>query len=299
MALYLSKGRLVFALGAGGKKLRLKSKEKCNDGQWHTVVFGQDGEKGHLVVDGLRAQEGSLPGNTTISLRAPVYLGSSPSGKPKSLPQSSFVGCLRNFRLDLKPLDTPSVSVGVSPCVGGSLEKGIYFSQEGGHVILANSVLLGPEFKLVFSIRPRSLTGILIHVGSQPGRHLCVYMEAGKVTASVDSEAGGILTSVTPKRSLCDGQWHPVTVTIKQHILHLELDAENSYTAGRLPFPPASTPEPLHIGGVPAGLKTLKLPVWKSFFGCLKNVQVNHVPVPVTEAVGTQGTVSLNGCPDH
>nr|XP_035954011.1 laminin subunit alpha-3 isoform X7 [Halichoerus grypus] len=299
MALYLSKGRLVFALGAGGKKLRLKSKEKCNDGQWHTVVFGQDGEKGHLVVDGLRAQEGSLPGNTTISLRAPVYLGSSPSGKPKSLPQSSFVGCLRNFRLDLKPLDTPSVSVGVSPCVGGSLEKGIYFSQEGGHVILANSVLLGPEFKLVFSIRPRSLTGILIHVGSQPGRHLCVYMEAGKVTASVDSEAGGILTSVTPKRSLCDGRWHSVTVTIKQHILHLELDAENSYTAGRLPFPPASTPEPLHIGGVPAGLKTLKLPVWKSFFGCLKNVQVNHVPVPVTEAVGTQGTVSLNGCPDH
>nr|XP_021541737.1 laminin subunit alpha-3-like isoform X2 [Neomonachus schauinslandi] len=231
-------------------------------------------------------QSTSLPG--IISLR-----------EAKSLPQNSFVGCLRNFQLDLKPLDTPSVSVGVSPCVGGSLEKGIYFSREGGHVILANSVLLGPEFKLVFSIRPRSLTGILIHVGSQPGRHLCVYMEAGKVTASVDSEAGGILTSVTPKRSLCDGRWHSVTVTIKQHILHLELDAENSYTAGRLPLPPASNPEPLHIGGVPAGLKTLKLPVWKSFFGCLKNVQVNHVPIPVTEAVGTQGTVSLNGCPDH
>lgn len=37
LALFLTKGRLVFALGAGGKKLRLKSKEKCNDGQWHTV----------------------------------------------------------------------------------------------------------------------------------------------------------------------------------------------------------------------------------------------------------------------
>uniref|UniRef100_A0A8C7BKK5 Laminin subunit alpha 3 n=1 Tax=Neovison vison TaxID=452646 RepID=A0A8C7BKK5_NEOVI len=252
MALYLSKGRLVFVLGADGKKLKLKSKEKCNDGQWHT-----------------------------------------------SLPQNSFVGCLRNFQLDQKPLDTPSLSVGVSPCLGGSLEKGIYFSQEGGHVVLANSVLLGPEFKLVFSIRPRSLTGILIHVGSRPGRHLCVYLEAGKVTASVDSEAGGILASVTPKRSLCDGRWHSVTVTIKQHILHLELDAENSYTAGRLPFPPADTQEPLHIGGVPAGLKTLKLPVWESFFGCLKNIQVNHVPIPVTEALDIQGTVNLSGCPHH
>uniref|UniRef100_A0A2K6PNI1 Laminin subunit alpha-3 n=1 Tax=Rhinopithecus roxellana TaxID=61622 RepID=A0A2K6PNI1_RHIRO len=299
MALYLSKGRLVFALGTDGKKLRIKSKEKCNDGKWHTVVFGHDGEKGRLVVDGLRAREGSLPGNSTVSIRGPVYLGSPPSGKPKSLPTNSFVGCLKNFQLDSKPLDTPSSSFGVSSCLGGPLEKGIYFSEEGGHVILAHSVLLGPEFKLVFSIRPRSLTGILIHIGSQPGKHLCVYLEAGKVTASMDSGAGGTSTSVTPKQSLCDGQWHSVAVTIKQHILHLELDTDSSYTAGQIPFPPASTQEPLHLGGAPANLTTLRIPVWKSFFGCLRNIFVNHIPVPVTEALEVQGPVSLNGCPDH
>ncbi|KAL4838838.1 hypothetical protein H8958_020475 [Nasalis larvatus] len=299
MALYLSKGRLVFALGTDGKKLRIKSKEKCNDGKWHTVVFGHDGEKGRLVVDGLRAREGSLPGNSTVSIRGPVYLGSPPSGKPKSLPTNSFVGCLKNFQLDSKPLDTPSSSFGVSSCLGGPLEKGIYFSEEGGHVILAHSVLLGPEFKLVFSIRPRSLTGILIHIGSQPGKLLCVYLDAGKVTASMDSGAGGTSTSVTPKQSLCDGQWHSVAVTIKQHILHLELDTDSSYTAGQIPFPPASTQEPLHLGGAPANLTTLRIPVWKSFFGCLRNIFVNHIPVPVTEALEVQGPVSLNGCPDH
>ncbi|XP_006835184.1 PREDICTED: laminin subunit alpha-3 [Chrysochloris asiatica] len=299
MALYLSKGRLVFALGTQGKKLKLKSKEKCNDGKWHTVVFGQDGKTGRLVVDGLRAREGSLFGNSTFSIGISVYLGSSPSEKPKSLPQNSFVGCLANFQLNLKHLDTPSTSFGVSPCLGDSSEKGVYFSQGGGHVILDNAVSLGPEFKLVFSIRPRSLTGILIHIGHHQERHLYVYLEAGKVTASVDSGAGGISTSVTPKRSLCDGQWHSVTVTIKQHILHLGLDTDNNYTAGQLTFPPGSTQEPLHIGNVPANLKTLKLPVWKSFFGCLKNIQVNHIPVHITEAAQVQGTVSLNGCPAH
>ncbi|XP_006104519.1 laminin subunit alpha-3 [Myotis lucifugus] len=299
MALYLSKGRLVFALGAGGKKLRLRSKEKYDDGQWHTVAFGQDGEKGRLVVDGLRAWEGSSPGNVTLSPRASIYLGSSPSGRPKGLPQSSFVGCLRNFQVDSKPLDAPSARVGVSPCLAGSLEKGIYFSQEGGHVTLANSVSLGPEFKLLFSIRPRSLTGVLLHVGRQPGRHLRVYLEAGKVVASVASEAGGMVTSVTPRQSLCDGQWHSVAVTIKQHILHLELDTVSSYTAGRHPFPPARTQEPLHLGGVPADWKALEPPVRKPFSGCMKNIQVNHVPVPVTDAVQVQGMVSLNGCPDH
>jgi laminin alpha 3/5 len=47
------------------------------------VVFGLSGRKVHLVVDGLRAQEGSLPGNSTISPREQVYLGLSPSRKSK------------------------------------------------------------------------------------------------------------------------------------------------------------------------------------------------------------------------
>lgn len=54
----------------------------------------------------------------------------------QSLPANSFVGCLKNFQLDSKRLDTPASSFGVSSCLGGPLEKGIYFSEEGGHVIL-------------------------------------------------------------------------------------------------------------------------------------------------------------------
>ncbi|KAH0517395.1 Laminin subunit alpha-3 [Microtus ochrogaster] len=299
MALYFSEGHVVFALGAEGKKLRLRSKKKYHDGKWHMVVFGQSGERVHLVVDGLRAQEGSWPGNSTIIPRAQVYLGSSPSRKLKSLPQHSFVGCLKNFQLNSKPLGPPSARFGVSPCSGGSLEKGIYFSQGGGHVVLDNSVSLGQEFQLLVSIRPRSLTGTLIHIGSQSGQRLSVYMDTGKVTASMNSEAGGTSTSITPKQSLCDGQWHSVTVSIKQHVLHLKLDTDSSYTAGQLSFPPNSTRGALHIGGVPDKLKMLTLPVWNSYFGCLKNIQVNHIPVPITEATKVQGSVSLNGCPDY
>lgn len=55
----------------------------------------------------------------------------------------------------------------------------------------------------------------------------------------------------------------------------------------------------MHLLLLSGNLKTPKLPVWTSFFGCLKNIQVNHIPVPVTGAAEVQGTVSLNGCPDH
>lgn len=71
-----------------------------------------------------------------------------------------------------------------------SVKNSIFvFSYDGLTVcfllLKANSVPLEPGFKLTFSIRPRSLTGLLIHIGSQQGQHLSVYMEAGKVRSSL------------------------------------------------------------------------------------------------------------------
>lgn len=50
---------------------------------------------------------------------------------------------------------------------------------------------------------------------------------------------------------------------------------------------------------VAAEWKVPEPPVRNPFSGCLKDIQVNHVPVPITDTVDTQGMVSLNGCPDH
>uniref|UniRef100_A0A4X2JQ08 Laminin subunit alpha 3 n=1 Tax=Vombatus ursinus TaxID=29139 RepID=A0A4X2JQ08_VOMUR len=298
VVLYIAKGHVVFLLRAEGKKLRLKTKEKFNDGKWHTVMFGHEGRKARLVLDGLKVHEGSLAGNTIFPIKPPlIYLGASPRVKLKSLPKTSFVGCLRNFQFDGKALDTPSQNFGVTPCLGGPLEKGVYFSQEGGHISFDDSWMQGKEFKIVVSIRPRSLSGILVHFGRQPGQHLSVYMEEGKVTASVDSGVGEMLTSVTPKQSLCDGQWHSVAVTLKENLLQLDLDTDSSYETGELPNLPASIQQPLYLGGIPANLTTLKLPVQKPFFGCLKKVTINNVAVSVTKASEVQGAVSLNGCP--
>ena len=82
MALYLSKGRLVFALGAEGKKLKLKSREKCSDGKWHTVSSGAALEPPPGPSSLPVAEDGSLsvlPGRGARALggqrhRAPQHL---------------------------------------------------------------------------------------------------------------------------------------------------------------------------------------------------------------------------------
>lgn len=37
MALFIAHGRLIFMFNSGHRKLRIRSQEKYNDGQWHNV----------------------------------------------------------------------------------------------------------------------------------------------------------------------------------------------------------------------------------------------------------------------
>uniref|UniRef100_A0A8D0LAX1 Laminin subunit alpha 3 n=1 Tax=Sphenodon punctatus TaxID=8508 RepID=A0A8D0LAX1_SPHPU len=275
IALYISKGRYVFSFGAGGKKIKIKSKAKYNDGQWHTVVFNRDGMNGRLIIDGLRAREGSLLGSSTLRMKPPVYLGGVPS-----LKLQSFVGCLRNFKVEGKLMSTPHQNTGVHPCLDGSLENGMYFFNEGGHVLIDNSFMMGSKFKMTFNIRPGSQTGVLLHTGNKQGSYLTVYMEEGKVTASGSDGAGEFHASVTPQRSLCNGKWHSLAGTCftKQLLYYLTT----------LSLPPLL---------FTANLETLWLPVRDSFVGCLKNVKINNKPVSISKISEVHGVVSLRGCP--
>ncbi|CAM4504786.1 unnamed protein product [Lepidochelys olivacea] len=297
IALYISKGRFVFSFGAGGKKIKIKSKAKYNDGQWHTVVFNMDGKNGHLIIDGLRAREGKLASNSTFSTKPPVYLGGLPSLKVQNIPRKSFVGCLRNFKMNGKLMNTPHRNTGVPPCLDGSLEPGIYFFNEGGYIVIDNSFVMGLEFKIIFNIRVRSLTGVLLHTGNKQGNYLTVYMEAGKLTASGNNGAAEFQTSVTPQQSLCDGQWHSIAVTQKQNIVHLDVDAKSNYTIGSSAPLSANVGHPLYFGRVPANLETPWLPVRDSFLGCLQNIKINDKPVSVSKISEVHGAVSLTGCP--
>lgn len=42
-----------------------------------------------------------------------------------------FSGCLKKLQLDKRPLRTPTQMVGVTPCVSGPLEDGLFFPGEG------------------------------------------------------------------------------------------------------------------------------------------------------------------------
>ncbi|XP_067833792.1 laminin subunit alpha-3 isoform X2 [Heptranchias perlo] len=299
MTLYVLKGRFFFSFVVDGKQLKIKSKAKHNDGQWHTVVFSRENNKGKLVIDGLRTRQDSIVSSPLLKVESPFYLGGLPSGKGlrnQKLPRHSFHGCIRNFKLDGNQLHSPSRTFGVTPCFDGNFEQGAYFSAEGGYVVLDNSFVVGKDFELLFEVRPRSQTGVLFHINSPLGNYLSLYMYKGKVTVRVNNGAGDFSTSVTPQ-SLCDGQWYRIAVIKRNNVVQLDVDAERDHVVGPSASLSTDTKDPLYIGGIPDAVQVPQFPARTPFVGCMMNVMINEKPVLFRKAAEVHGAVSVTQCP--
>uniref|UniRef100_A0A3B3BCN8 Si:ch211-241e1.3 n=1 Tax=Oryzias melastigma TaxID=30732 RepID=A0A3B3BCN8_ORYME len=262
LVLYMSKGRIRLSVG---KQKEIFNREKYNDGKWHSVIFTFEKRKFRLVVDGIRAQDGQLTNDELKSMQefiSPVFLGSAPGSfhkELKDLPKHSVSGCLRNFKMNGALMSNPTTNTGAGPCFEGQTQRGVYFSGNGAHVILNDSFTVRSTFELLFNIRPRSQTGLLLYVGDSgrtqsgpaTGQFLTVYMLKGEVVAKVDNGKGEFMVSVKPKASLCDGAFHKISVIKRMHVVQLSVDTMDNYKIG----PPTSTPiltkGPLYLGGIP------------------------------------------------
>ncbi|KAG8131640.1 hypothetical protein E2320_009551 [Naja naja] len=123
---------------------------------------------------------------------------------------TSFKGCIRHLKLDKRPLNSPSRVFAVTPCYVGPLETGVFFSVEGGYITLDRSVAIGQDFEMTLKIRPRSSSGLIFHIGRQ----------TNYLRLSTDSQ----------KPSLCDGQWHTITVIKGSNVIQLDVDTKANYT---------------------------------------------------------------------
>ncbi|NWW70184.1 LAMA4 protein, partial [Climacteris rufus] len=302
MALFVAHGRLIFMFNAGHQKIRIKSQEKYNDGLWHNVIFIRGKNIGRLIIDGLRVLEESFGGNAnTWQVTEPLYIGGVAPGKAVKNIQInsvySFSGCLSNLQLNGRSLTSASQTFSVTPCFEGPSEAGTYFSSEGGYVVLDESFSLGLKFEVVFEIRPRSSSGILLHGHSVNGEYLNMHMRNGQVTVKLNNGIRDFSTSVTLKQSLCDGKWHRIAVIRDANVVQLDVDSEVNHVVGPLNPKAIDHREPVFIGGVPESLLTSSLTTRNSFIGCIRNFMIDEKPVSFSKAALVSGAVSINTCP--
>lgn len=302
VTLFLSDGRLHFIFNVGPEKLTIKSQEKYNDGLWHTVICVRDANRGKIIIDGLRVYEDSLPTTDSVwRVEAPLYLGGvAPERAMKNVEINSvysFHGCLGDLKLNSRSVNSPSQTFSVTPCFEGPTESGTYISSEGGYVILAESFHSGVKFELVIEVRPRSNSGILLHVQNVNGEYLNMHMKEGQVVVKVKFGNKDFSTNVVPKQNLCDGQWHRIAVIRDGNVLQLDVDSEINHVVGPLNKKLVNLKEPVFVGGVPDALLAPSLTTRNSFTGCIRNFVIDRLPVSFSKASLVSGAVSVNTCP--
>uniref|UniRef100_A0A8C9W9F3 Laminin subunit alpha 3 n=1 Tax=Scleropages formosus TaxID=113540 RepID=A0A8C9W9F3_SCLFO len=277
LALYLSNGRIRLAV----ERKQIFIREKFNNGRWHTVRLGLGTpRKIRLVVDGLHAKDGYLTSDEGLSLnlQPPVYLGTVPASW-KTLPRESVTGCIRNFKLNGRPMGRPSVNHAAPPCFDGPTESGAYFSGHGGYVVLEDSFVVGLSFELVFEVRPRNLTGVLFHVESPHGHHLSLFMKKGEVSPLLATWMYCITAYETTAASL---KSPPPPIIFFFFLNPHRLDCIFFFF-----FPTRDTETSHHSN----------LPFRTSLIGCIQNVRINLERVSFDKVAQVSGPVNLRECP--
>ncbi|KAM4771027.1 laminin subunit alpha-4 [Rhinophrynus dorsalis] len=302
MTLFMAHGRLTFMFNIGQHKLRIRTQEKYNDGQWHNVVCVREMNKGKLIINGLRVLEDSLSAtDSTWKVDEPLYLGGVVPGKAIKNVQInsaySFSGCLSNLQLNGHSVTSPSQTFSVTPCFEGPMESGTYISSEGGYVILDDTSNTGSKFEAVLEVRPRSNTGILIHIQNVNGEFLNIHMKQGQVVVKVKNDNKEFSTTVVPKQSLCDGHWHRIAVIRDANVVQLDVDSEINHVVGPHNTKALELKEPVFVGGVPDSLLAPSLTTRNSFTGCIRNFVIDDRPVSFSKASLVSGAVSINSCP--
>ncbi|XP_005479284.1 laminin subunit alpha-3 isoform X2 [Oreochromis niloticus] len=293
LALYVANGKIKMSLG---QNRIIQHKEKSNDGNWHRVEFSVENSTFHLLVDGIRVTDGRLPNNegSSLDLHNPVYLGAdtkSKNTKGPNIPTDSVISCIREFKMNDVFVGAAEVSHKALPCFDELAEEGAYFG--GGHIVLDNYFTVGSHFLLSFKLRPQHLTGLLLHVQSDK-TSLNVFLMENKVGVKVNDGYGAVSVSVTPRKSLCDGKFHEVTVSKKKNAIQLVVDSVSKEKAGPKSTSYSTALESLHIGGT---TNQNGAPVPSPFVGCLRNVKLNGKPVAFEKASRVVGPVSINRCP--
>ncbi|KAK2856644.1 hypothetical protein Q5P01_005379 [Channa striata] len=301
MALFLAHGKLVYTFNVADQRVKIKTEEKYNDGAWHDVIFIRDGSMGKLIVDGLAVlQDRTQESNSSWVVSSPLYVGGVPPRRAQKNIQKnsaySFSGCLKNFQLDGQLLSSVTETFGVTPCFQGHSEAGTYFSDEGGYVVLDDSFDMGLKFELVMDVRPRVESGVLLHMRAADG-YFTMYMHQGAVLLLVNNRTHEYITKVSPKQSLCAGNWHRITVIRDANVVQLDVDSEVSHVVGPLNASATGTSNTVFIGGAPDLFLPESIATKKAYVGCVRNLTINNNHVSFSKAVLVSGAVSVGTCP--
>ncbi|KAG7323189.1 hypothetical protein KOW79_012891 [Hemibagrus wyckioides] len=296
LTLSVSEGHLILLLKGAKRKSSIVTSAKYNDNQWHTVLLRIEKEKASLIVNGINVQSKKVSfSGAKNALSGPIYIGGLPSDH-KAV-EVGFVGCVRDLKVS-EVLLSPAYTVGVVPCYQEPLQPGVYFSSQGGHIAIDESLALGRDLELELEVRPVADSGLLLHAGVRKHQQLSVYLNQGEVFVLVNSESGEFTVSLKPEDSLCDGNWHSIFIEKKRNVIQIRVDSTSEHGVRPKHSRANGANVPVYLGNVPDAVEAPALPSsLPAYHGCIRKAVVNGRAAMLSKPQTISGAVATQGCP--
>lgn len=307
IALYILDGVLYHQSRIGNTDFSLFSKNKYNDGEWHTIQISRKENIGTLIVDDddLQEEKFEKPPLRPFVMNLPVYVGGIPHGfedeanaQTHLVKGTYFNGCIREIKVNRTLVTTDITQHGsVIPC-SDEVENGHFFEQ--GYVKVFDNFNIGEEMSLQFDMRSRALNGTVFSVLQSRSRYMILELINGVLTFVVKTDDHNeVRTNYTllNDESFCDGKWRSIQAVKSKFVITLTVDNISTQPdVGTQGSMNTKTSRPLFMGGHKAMHRMPFFITKKGFLGCIKNVQYNNKRVIINNE-SVFGKVMPGLCP--
>uniref|UniRef100_A0AAR2M5A1 Contactin associated protein-like 5a n=1 Tax=Pygocentrus nattereri TaxID=42514 RepID=A0AAR2M5A1_PYGNA len=236
ITLELQRGRLALHLNLGTKRKHtsVMSGSLLDDHLWHSVLIERFNKQVNFTVDRdtqhfrTQGQEDSLEVDYELS-----FGGIPLPGKPGTFLRENFHGCLENLYyngvnvIDMAKRRKPQIYTGnvTFSCSESQPVSVTFLSSTASYLaVLADPGMEGLSLRLQFRTwnRDSRLFYVPLTHGPEPAS-LVLQISEGSIQLSLRGPPQDT-TQVFTGQSLCDGQWHSVTVEVKAQQVYLSVD---------------------------------------------------------------------------
>jgi hypothetical protein len=296
LAVELIRGILYYTYNLGSGRVILASGETYNDGLAHLVELYRIGRNGTMVIDGGAEVVSDVSPGTFTSLNIGMemlFVGGTPLAFPpnnlirfrttgEEIPPSTL-GCVLSLSINgvYTNLSSPQASSGTEECRGFYTNVATFSGS--GYLQLLDEVSGGVHLSVTFDLRTTSCTGLLLYTASSVHPdHLVLELVDGVVRLVFDNGAAPTVVEYFPPSSLCDNQWHSVSLVKDGTTGALSVDGADQVVqeSSVVNFVSLELNSPLFVGGVP-DVQALRHTVASgqvgssSFSGCIRDVYVS------------------------
>ncbi|XP_061568927.1 laminin subunit alpha-1 [Cololabis saira] len=298
LAVEMHRGKvsLLWNVGSGSARLEFPGLDITNN-KWTRINATRFGARGALSVHQLDSQSTLLPMVTSTSPgssrildldeRTMIHIGGVAARSQSSavLKSSSFSGCLGEALLNERNIglwNYHSRRGSCGGCFSSPQVEETSFHFDGSGFSLVQKSLRATSTSIVLQFKTLSPGGLLLYLASNNTRDfLSIELVEGRVRLTFDLGSGALVQ--TSNRKYNTGVWYKITLQRNKRKGYLSimatghssekevLEAESPGTASDLN---RSDRDPIYIGGLPASRPIRRQVVFRSYMGCIKNVEI-------------------------